>query len=137
MSDNTDVALELIRTLGNAFKELSARIERLDKEGIKPDDIAELKQLATNIEKMVKENQQMLHGDLASAITAFDKINCENCPVNKTIISWSNFWSKLISARAIATYILIFVLTVLGLIETFNTIRDFKDKTAPTSSQQP
>lgn len=137
MPDNTDVALELIRTLGNAFKELSARIEKLDKDGIKPDDIAELRKLATNIEKMVKENQQMLHGDLASAITAFDKINCENCPVNKTIMSWSSFWNKLISARAIAVYILILVLTILGLLETYNTIHDFKDKTTQTSSQQP
>lgn len=124
MPDNTDVALELIRTLGNAFKELSNKIEKLDKDGIKPDDISELRKLASNIEKMVTENQQMLKGQLTSAITAFDKINCENCPVNKTIKEWAVFWKSLTTVKMIAGYILALGLLIVGIVEIHNAFHD-------------
>ena len=126
---NNETDIQLIRILGDAFKELLVRFDRLEQRGATPEEIKAvqdslgliLKQLdkliiqndctTCSVNKMLldkKDGIEIFHNDVRELLNN----------INSVLEKWSKFWNCLITARAIGTYVLALILLIVGIYET-------------------
>lgn len=146
MIDQSEMVMELVRTMGGLYKELIQRIGELEKKGATPEDIKIIKDITSHIHEHLEDIKRTLDinkvpqtldkllesvADVAQSnrdslqhITAvlndpkwsqnMTKLDSTLATLQQTVATWSKFWDSLISAKAIAAYIIAVILIIIG-----------------------
>jgi len=112
------VTLELIRTVGEAFKNIVIRIEQIEKNLPSKDASHYLDEQI----KKIKENQQKLDEILdalahpeTGIIEAVRRIECQVEADSRIIMHWDRLWEKIFRAQSVGKYVGIVLLSLVGL----------------------